>query len=273
MTRLGVLGHPVAHSRSPELHAQFARQVGLEIDYQKLDVAPGHFATEVIRLQAEKWVGCNVTVPFKPDAHDVCTTRSREAEVAGVVNTLVFHDNGAVEGHNTDGPGLVADMTTHQGWDLDRARLLILGAGGATQGVLGALLETNPASIHVWNRTHARAEQLVHQHDDARVVAMAANDLESHYDFVLHASAAGLQGQRALVPVRCIGSSTRAYDLSYSTEPTPFLNWASSNVAAACADGLGMLIEQAALAFEIWFGKLPSTTPVREAEGLAIDNG
>ena len=114
MTRLGVLGHPVAHSRSPELHAQFARQVGLEIDYQKLDVAPGHFATEVIRLQAEKWVGCNVTVPFKPDAHDVCTTRSREAEVAGVVNTLVFHDNGAVEGHNTDGPGLVADMTTHR---------------------------------------------------------------------------------------------------------------------------------------------------------------
>ena len=143
--RLGVLGHPVAHSRSPELHAQFASQVGLEIEYQKLDVAPGHFASEVTRLQAEKWVGCNVTVPFKPDAYDVCTTRSREAEVAGVVNTLVFHDNGAVEGHNTDGPGLVADMTTHLGWDLDRARLLILGAGGATQGVLGALLETNPS--------------------------------------------------------------------------------------------------------------------------------
>ena len=100
---------------------------------------------------------------FKPDAHDVCTTLSREAEVAGVVNTLVFHDTGAIEGHNTDGPGLVVDMTTHQGWNLDRARVLILGAGGATQGVLGALLETNPASIHVWNRTHTRAEQLVHQ--------------------------------------------------------------------------------------------------------------
>ena len=187
--RLGVLGHPVAHSRSPELHAQFASQVGLEIDYQKLDVAPGYFAAEIARLQAEKWVGCNVTVPFKSDAYDVCTARSPEVEMAGVVNTLVFHDNGAVEGHNTDGPGLVADMTTHLGWDLDRARLLILGAGGATQGVLGALLETNPTSIHVWNRTHLKAEQLVHQHDDARVAAMAADDLESHYDVVVHASA------------------------------------------------------------------------------------
>ena len=181
MIQLGVLGHPVAHSRSPELHAQFARQVGLEIDYQKLDVAPGHFASEVTRLQAEKWIGCNVTVPFKPDAHDVCTTLSREAEVTGVVNTLVFHDTGAIEGHNTDGRGLVVDMTTHQGWNLDRARVLILGAGGATQGVLGALLETNPASIHVWNRTHARAEQLVHRHNDARARGVKCRTFANQY--------------------------------------------------------------------------------------------
>ena len=273
MIGLGVLGHPVAHSRSPELHAQFASQVGLEIEYQKLDVAPGYFAAEIARLQAEKWVGCNVTVPFKSDAYDVCTARSPEVEMTGVVNTLVFHDNGAVEGHNTDGPGLVADMTTHLGWDLDSARLLILGAGGATQGVLGALLETNPASIHVWNRTHLKAEQLVHQHDDARVAAMAADDLESHYDVVVHASAAGLQGQRVEVPLRCIGPSTRAYDLSYSAEPTPFIRWASSSGAVVCADGLGMLIEQAALAFEIWFGELPSTIPIRQSQGLAFDNG
>ena len=112
MTRLGVLGHPVAHSRSPELHAQFATQVGLEIDYQKLDVAPG-ISPRGHKASSREMVGCNVTVPFKP-THMTFVTRSREAEVAGVVNTLVFHDNGAVEGHNTDGPGLVADMTTHQ---------------------------------------------------------------------------------------------------------------------------------------------------------------
>ena len=269
MIRLGVLGHPVAHSRSPELHTQFATQVGLEIDYQKLDVAPGHFSAEVERLHAERWLGCNVTVPFKPDAYDVCSALSREARLARVVNTLVFHEDGAIEGHNTDGPGLVVDMTAHLDWDLDSARVLILGAGGATQGVLGSLLETNPASIHIWNRTHSRAEQLAHQYSDARIVAKGVRELESHYDFVLHASAAGLYGQRVGVPSRCFGPSTRAYDLSYSAELSPFLRSASSSGAAECADGLGMLIEQAALAFEIWFGELPSTIPIRQSEGLA----
>ena len=268
MNRLGVLGHPVEHSRSPELHFHFAGQFGLSIDYQKLEVLPGTFSEVANRLIQDGWRGCNVTVPYKFDAHDICTARSENAQATGVVNTLSFEPSGVITGHNTDGPGLINDMVHHLDWRLREARILVLGAGGATQGILGALLEAKPSAVHVWNRTHERAVVLSQRQTDDRLEARSTSELEAQYDIIIHASAAGLSGQRVDVPPHVIGSLTCAYDLSYSQEKTPFLTWASSLGAAATADGLGMLIEQAALAFEVWFGQQPSTLALRRAEGL-----
>lgn len=273
MIRLGVLGHPINHSRSPELHQQFAHQCNRSIDYQKVDVAPGTFEEVIAGLIGAGWRGCNVTVPYKFEAFEVCTERSETAESTGVVNTLVFGSDDNIIGHNTDGPGLLKDIRQHLGWQLTDSRILVLGAGGATQGVLGSLLAAQPRAIHLWNRTHERAHALGERHVDPRLEARASKALEAEYDVIIHASAAGLMGERVEVPSHVVGPKTLAYDLSYNSQGTPFLQWVSSMGAAATADGLGMLIEQAALAFEIWFDQLPSTEMLRRSEGLVTKAG
>jgi shikimate dehydrogenase len=263
MMQLGVFGNPVEHSRSPEIHQAFAAQVNLEIDYQKILVPLDEFNKIADGFFAQGGLGFNITVPFKSEAFDYCSHHSKEAELAGAVNTVIKNVNGFIEGHNTDGLGLVKDITKNLQWILKNKRILILGAGGAVQGIIGSLLLERPTHIHIYNRTLSKAKALVDSFSSEKVLAIEENQLESDYDVIISGTSAGLDGDAGdSLPAYIVGASTKAYDLIYSTRPTPFLRWAQNSGASECVDGLGMLVEQAAFAFEIWTNKQVVTSDV-----------
>jgi shikimate dehydrogenase len=262
VNRLAVLGHPIAHSLSPEIHQEFAQQLGYSVDYQKIDVSPGRLEDQVADLARSGALGCNITVPFKSEAVDLCDDIVPEARSLGVLNTLKFTDSGFVTGYNTDPPGLMADLM-YYGIAVTGKRVLLVGAGGAAQGVIGALADQAPAEIHIWNRSSGRAVALAERLHQASTSAKISGELARGYDLVVNASAAGLSGQVPDLPGSIIGEHTQCYDLSYNKDGTAFLHWSEHHGAGMCVDGLGMLIEQAALAFEIWFGSMPNTDPLR----------
>jgi shikimate dehydrogenase len=264
--RYAVIGHPVAHSKSPHIHARFAELTGQHLVYERVLAPLDGFATTVRHFAAAGGRGCNITVPFKFEAHDLAVQRSERATLAQAVNTLRFDAEGWF-GDNTDGAGLVHDLQHNAGLDLAGRDLLLLGAGGASAGVLGPLLAARPRRLVVANRSLDKAQALVARHAawaNAHGVALSAaglDDCGTGYAVVLNGTAASLQGAGSPVPAAVLGPGALALDMMYGPAAEPFLQWAREHGAAA-RDGLGMLVEQAAEAFQVWRGVRPPTAEV-----------
>ena len=262
--RYGVMGYPVSHSRSPVIHRLFALQTGQNIQYEPLQVAPENLETAVRQFQRTGGKGLNVTTPHKADVSRLCDQLSERASTAGAVNTLSFRD-GEILGENTDGIGLLRDLVINQGITLEGANILILGAGGATRGIVGPLREMQPAMLRIANRTIEKADMLAEHFSRSGPVAACRFDVvpvTDRYDLVINATSAGVKGETPPYPAAAISSETLCYDLSYGLKPTPFSAWALEHGAQKSVMGWGMLVEQAAESFHIWRGVRPDTAPV-----------
>ena len=261
-----VIGNPIAHSKSPEIHALFAAGTSQDLVYERCLAPIDGFADTVRRLVAEGYRGANVTVPFKLEAAAIATRLAERARLAGAVNTLRF-ENGEIVGDNTDGPGLVTDIVRNAGVALAGKRVLLLGAGGAARGIMLPFLEQGPAAIVIANRTVATAEALVAQFAPlaagVELGACGFDDLADagRFDVVVNATSASLAASMPPVPASAFGPDTLAVDIMYGKAPSQFMEFAALH-GAAVRDGLGMLVEQAAEAFAIWRGVRPQTMPV-----------
>jgi shikimate dehydrogenase len=263
--RYGVIGHPIGHSKSPVIHRVFAEQTGQDISYEAFDIAPEALEDRVRELVADGLRGFNVTVPHKEAIAALVDRSSERAELAGAVNTVTAGEDGALAGDNTDGVGLVTDLGVNLGIPLQGRRILILGAGGATRGIVPALLQASPEWLRVANRTPERARELA-DHFDSRgpISGCAFDELGAEpFDLVINATSAGLRGEVPPFPTTIVGGQTICYDLSYAMSDTPFVAWARARGAARVHQGWGMLVEQAAESFLIWRGVRPDTAPVR----------
>jgi len=256
--RYAVIGNPVAHSKSPWIHAEFARQTSQDIDYGRIEAPVDGFEEAVSSFRRSGGRGLNVTLPFKERAFRLAPVLSERARAAKAVNTLAFDDNG-VRGDNTDGVGLVRDLQQNLGFALAGRRLLIAGAGGAAQGVVRPLLAAGVAELWIANRTAERAAVLAGRFPGVRACGFA--DLAGErFDAVINATSAGLAGQAPALPAGILDYRSLAYDMVYGRD-TPFLTQARALGARAC-DGTGMLVEQAAESFFLWRGVRPDTAPV-----------
>ena len=256
--RYAVFGHPIAHSKSPQIHAAFAQQTGQDMAYDAILAPTDGFAGSVAQFVAAGGRGANVTVPFKEEAFKLASRLTLRAQRAGAVNTLRF--NGAdIVGDNTDGAGLVADLTRNLHCSLAGKRILLLGAGGAARGVIEPLLEQQPAALVIANRTVSRAQELADLFGNG-VTACSFDAATTPFDVVINATAASLAGELPPLSPAIFKPDTLAYDMMYGRD-TPFLSFARSH-GAATADGLGMLVEQAAEAFFVWRGVRPDTAAV-----------
>ena len=261
--RYAVMGHPIAHSRSPFIHRRFAAETGEPVAYDALLVEPGGFRDAVERFRAEGGRGLNVTIPFKEEAFALAGRRTDRAERAGAVNTLWF-DGESVCGDNTDGVGLVRDLTRNLEVELEAQSVLLLGAGGAARGVIGPLLDEEPERLVIANRTESRAVELAGRFEGQGPVSAASFDALSAggFDIVVNATAASLSGDLPPLPRGTLRAGGVAYDTAYAARPTPFVEWGEKEGAAISSDGLGMLVEQAAESFRIWRGCEPRTRSV-----------
>ncbi len=266
--RYAVFGHPVSHSLSPRIHAAFARQSGVSLTYTAIDAAPHAFVAALDRFVGEGGQGANVTLPLKEAAFAICTHASERARRAGAVNTLTWND-GQWHGDNTDGVGLVRDLTGRNGLDLRGRRALMLGAGGAARGVAPALLDAGVSELIVVNRTPERADALIDAMGEPdRALSRYWQDLGDIGDFglIVNATSAAREGgQEFDLPFTLTTPRTLAVDLNYGEAAIPFLAWAKAAGCRDAVDGLGMLVEQAAEAFEAWHGTRPDTDAVYAA--------
>lgn len=262
--RYAVLGNPVAHSKSPWIHARFASQTGQAISYTRMLVEIGGFAEAMTGFWRGGGRGANVTVPFKEEAWRWVGRRSDRAERAGAVNTVVLQKNGQSLGDNTDGVGLVRDLALNHGVGLEGLRVLILGAGGAARGVLAPLMAENPASLAVANRTVAKGNALAREFAAlGDIEATGFADLSgSQFDLIINATAAGLSGEVPPLQPQILAPEACCYDMVYGDRPTAFVQWGLAHGAAKSLDGLGMLVEQAAESFLVWRGVRPDTQAV-----------
>jgi len=262
--RYGVIGHPIAHSKSPVIHRLFAGQTGQDISYEAFDIAPEELDGQLRALIAAGIRGLNVTVPHKQAVARLCPRLSPRARLAGAVNTLIVAADGTLDGENTDGTGLVTDLRANLRARLAGTSILILGAGGATRGIVPALFEAGPREIVIANRTLDRAVQLAREFRALGTIAACgfAELAGSTYDLVINATSAGLQGDVPPFPASIAGPGTLCYDLSYAMQDTPFVAWAKASGAGRVAQGWGMLVEQAAESFRLWRGVRPDTRPV-----------
>jgi len=264
-----VMGNPVAHSKSPRIHSLFAGQTGESVEYTAIQAPLDGFAEAVRQFFESGGKGLNVTVPFKEQAWELAECRAARAEKAGAANTLYRNGAGQLIADNTDGYGLARDLVANHGVQLKGARVLVLGAGGAVRGVLGPLLEQQPASLTLANRTVAKAETLAKLFADeagaATLSACGFEEPDQAFDVIINGTSASLQGDLPPLGSNVIGSDTVVYDMMYSLQTTTFNQWAQDNGATRVFDGLGMLVEQAAESFRVWRGVLPETAPVIEA--------
>ena len=264
-----VMGNPVAHSRSPAIHTRFAELTGQTVHYERCLVPLDGFAQAVRQFAAQGGRGCNVTVPFKFEAPQLATVCSERVHLAGAANTLSFQVDGSIHADNTDGLGLVADITRNAGVALQGARVLLVGAGGAAAGVLGPLLHAGVHHITIANRTVAKAEALVASHSalaalqKAELLALIPQAVEGDFDVIINATASSLSGEAVPVAASVLRPGSLAYDMMYGPAAQGFMDWASAHGATA-RDGLGMLVEQAAEAFAIWRGVRPPAAQVLE---------
>jgi len=260
-----VMGNPIAHSLSPQIHQQFAAQTEQALHYDKKLVALDGFKTAMDAFIQQRGKGVNITVPFKQDAWHYAHQRSERAQRAGALNTLKINADGSTFGDNTDGLGLVEDLTRNQRIPLKNQRILLLGAGGAVRGVLQPLLEQQPSLLHIANRTASKAEALARDFADlGQLHGSGFADLDDlqPFDLIINGTAASLSGELPPLPDSILAPNGSAYDMMYSQTQTPFVQWALEHGAGKALDGLGMLVEQAAEAFLLWRGVRPDSQAV-----------
>jgi shikimate dehydrogenase len=261
--RYAVVGNPVAHSMSPEIHAAFARQSGADVDYSRLLAPLDQFVETINTFRAAGGRGVNVTLPFKLEAWKLATRRSERAEQAHAANTLRFDDD-EIFGDNTDGAGLIRDIEFNLGFAIPGKRILLLGAGGAARGVLLPLIERVPAALVIANRSFDKASELA-QHFSRWGSCKACRYDElgaSAFDLVINATSASVAGALPSLRAGVFATGALAYDMMYGEKAKPFMDFSITLGAAQCADGLGMLVEQAAESFFVWRGVRPQTEPV-----------
>lgn len=264
MDRYAVFGNPIAHSLSPTIHTAFAKQFGQELSYTKELVEEGQFTIAADDFFASGGLGLNITVPFKEDAYRYAHHLSSRAKLAGAVNTLIRQKDGQVLGDNTDGVGLITDITQHLNWDIRNKRVLILGAGGAVRGVLEPLLAQLPQQLWLANRTLKKAEILAQQFRAyGEVHACDYGKVEGPFDLIINGTSASLSGQLPPLSKAWLAEHAACYDMAYKRQQlTPFLEWAQQQNVNRLADGLGMLVSQAAESFRLWRGCEPDILPV-----------
>jgi len=266
--RYAVIGNPVAHSKSPFIHAEFARQTGQDLVYERILAPLDGFRAAVANFRAEGGKGLNVTLPFKLEAFQIANERGPRAQDAAAVNTLKF-EGATVYGENTDGVGLVSDIQTNLGFSIEGRDVLLMGAGGAAQGALGPLLEAQPARLVIANRTLDKAERLAERFRGARglrVDALSASGYRElagqQFQIVINSTSASLNDSVPDLPQDVFAHDSLAYDMMYGKGMTPFLDLALAQGAGQLADGIGMLVEQAAQSFLTWRGVRPETRQV-----------
>ena len=266
----GVVGHPISHSWSPFIHGLFAKQTDQSLVYRLYDIVPENFRAQVLEFFARGGRGLNVTVPHKEAAAELANDLTMRADRAGAVNTLVLNEDHRLLGDNTDGYGLVTDLSKNLGLRITNQRVLILGAGGATRGVTEPLLSLGPTELVIANRTPERAVNLASLFSDLGPVRGCGFEQvgDEPFDIIVNATAAGLSGAVPNVAVGVIASHTVCYDMSYSKSATPFVTWAIEQGCARAHKGWGMLVEQAAESFTLWRGVRPDTEPVLTALGI-----
>ncbi|MGQ0836318.1 MAG: shikimate dehydrogenase [Gammaproteobacteria bacterium] len=263
----GVIGHPVTHSWSPFIHGLFARQTGQAITYRLFDVPPEQFRVRVLEFFGRGGRGLNVTVPHKLAAAELANELTERAERALAVNTLAMQEDNRLLGDNTDGAGLIRDLRENLGVTVADRRVLLIGAGGAARGVLAPLLELDPATLVIANRTPARARRLAAEFlDTGPVYGQGFGELTPpSFDLVINATSASLSGEVPDITAGVIGPETVCYDMAYGRAPTAFVRWATARGCAQAVQGWGMLVEQAAESFLLWRGLRPETRSVLQA--------
>lgn len=262
MDQYAVVGNPIAHSKSPQIHAEFAKETGQAISYTALLAPVEGFAQTVKSFFDEGGKGLNVTVPFKLEAYEFAQELSAKAEHAGAVNTLIYSE-GRIKGDNTDGIGLTRDILQNIRFRIDDTRILLLGAGGASRGVIADLLACCPQKITIANRTLSKAEELAKRFSALGLVdAIGLHEIKGReFDLIINATSTSLQNEVIPIPSKVFARHALAYDMMYGKNLTPFLEIALQS-GAQVADGLGMLVEQAAESFFLWRGVRPQTRPV-----------
>ncbi|MEJ2140920.1 MAG: shikimate dehydrogenase [Gammaproteobacteria bacterium] len=261
-----VMGNPISHSKSPRIHSLFAEQTGQSVNYTAIQVDLGGFKQAVGNFAANGGKGLNITVPFKQEAWQIVNERSDRAQRAGAVNTIKFEKD-RLYGDNTDGIGLVNDLSINNQVMLKGKRILLMGAGGAARGVLSLLLAEQPSALVIVNRTASKAIDLASEFRDLGNISGCGYEKladEKPFDVIINATAASLQGELPPLPQNMVAENGCCYDMMYGAEPTTFMQWAKENDAAKILDGLGMLVEQAAESFFIWRGVRPNTHVVIE---------
>ena len=262
MDRYAVFGNPIAHSKSPVIHATFARQTDQAMEYNKQEIPLDGFVAAVDNFFKSGGCGLNITVPFKLEACEYADSLTTRAQKAQAVNTLLMSD-GKVIGDNTDGYGLVTDLTTVLEWPLADQRVLILGAGGAVRGILQPMIDAGVAEIVIANRTLAKAETLAEAFSgEVPISACEFGQLQTHFDLVINGTSASLSGDLPPLPSGVVSEKSACYDMMYGKEPTVFMRWAQSQGVECIADGLGMLVGQAAESFYCWRGVRPEVQPI-----------
>ncbi len=270
MDRYAVVGNPVAHSRSPEIHRLFARATAQEFTYEKFEAPLDGFEEFALGLRDSGYLGLNVTVPFKLDAGKLADTLSARARLAGAVNTLKF-DGDDILGDNTDGIGFVRDIRERLEFKIAGAAILVLGAGGGVRGLVASLLEERPKWIAVANRTHGRAQELA---DEFGVEAIRFDEVPAeHFDLIVNGTSSSLHHDAPAIDPETFDDCVLAYDLVYASALTPFMELAKKGGARRVSDGLGMLIEQAAESFLLWRGVRPQTAPVYREMRRQLERG
>ncbi len=272
MDKYAVIGNPIEHSISPEIHRQFAQATNQDIDYSALKFETDFFEQQILKLIESGYKGVNITVPFKEKAWAISDKLSPRAKDAGAVNTLIFQEDGILAGDNTDGIGLTRDLITNHHILIQHRKILILGAGGAVRGIIGPLLAQKPDLITIANRTLEKADSLVDQFsqnlsDNIELQSSSYEDLgKEKFDVIINGTSAGLHNEVPDIPDEILGINSVCYDMMYNVkQPTAFVQWAIDRGALRQFDGLGMLVEQAAEAFFIWRGLRPETEPVIES--------
>ncbi len=259
----GLFGYPVHHSWSPFIHGMFAKQSGQDMVYRLFESPPERFRSEVLTFLGGEGRGANVTLPHKQAATELVNELTPRAQMADAINTIVRRD-GRLLGDNTDGAGLLTDLTTNLGLEWSAPRILLLGAGGAARGAIGSLLTLKPVELVVANRTSAKADELAAAFEDLGPVSGCEfSQLPNRsFDLIVNATSASLRGEVPLIPIGVVGPGTTCYDMAYGLGDTAFVAWAKRLGAGHAEQGWGMLVEQAAEAFELWRGVRPHTAPV-----------
>jgi shikimate dehydrogenase len=262
-----VMGNPIAHSKSPFIHEKFAKQTQQHLQYIKILVPLDDFTAAIKEFQQQGGKGLNITLPFKQQAFELVNTCSERAQLAGAVNTIVFKSDGSLFGDNTDGVGLLHDLTHNAQYNLNHKRILVLGGSGAVQGILAPLLSEHPECIVIANRTIAKAEKLADKFSPfGKIKSCEYSALPGQqFDLIINGTSASLRGELPPLPANLLNKNGCCYDLAYATEPTVFMQWGKQQGAEHCYDGIGMLVEQGAEAFYLWRGVHPETQSVIKA--------